>query len=343
MNDFLKVLAGLFAILFIGTTALAFMLYSVEQSAFDAGLYIQALDEENFYQRLPELTAQSLTVAARRSGGNGVLAVFRNLSDDEWRVFVTELFPPDVLRNLAENAVTQVISYLNGDSDIAVLPLAGLKAHLQSPEGVSAVYAMLRSQPDCTLEQLTEMALNQQALTLCNPPDSFLFIDLSPIIDAEIRGLMSLIPEQVTIISADANRLQKLRDLRALRLFMNLSPLVPLLCLLAITAFAVRSVQSWLTWWGYPFLLGGLLSMTLSVVSAPIAALTFRVFIGSILPDALPPEILNVFRDLTAAIVRNAVRPTLPIAGLLALVGLIMVALTFLLRIRLQKSAKYTR
>lgn len=340
MQNFLKTFAGIFAILFIGTTTLAFALYNVEKSAFDADLYIRALEEENFYQRLPELAARSLAVVAQKPGHNDVLSLFKNLSEDEWQVFVRGLFPSDVLQSLAEQSVTQIMAYLNGERESVTLSLTALKAHLQSPEGVNAVYGILKAQPDCTVEQLTAMALNQQALTLCNPPDSFLFLDLRPVIETEIRAAMSLVPGQITIITADASRVQKLRDLRALRLFMRLSPLIPVLCLFVITALAVRSLYDWLTWWGYSFLLAGLISMFLGVISGPIAAFTFRVFIASVLPDAFSPEIVDVFKDLTATIVRNAVQPTLLVAGIMALIGLIMVTLTFLFRERLRKGSQ---
>ena len=331
------VLAGFFAILFVGSTALAFTLYHVEQSAFNADLYIRALDEENVYQRLPELTAQALSLAAQRPERNGVLSLFRNLSDQEWQTLVTELFPPDVLRNMAVDMVTQIMAYLNGEGNQVVLSLTNLKAYLQSPEGINAVYGMLKAQPDCTVEQLTAMALNQQALTLCNPPESFMFVDLRPIVKTEIKNAMTLIPEQMIIVSTDGNRMQTLGNLKTLRLFMRLSPLVPVLCLLVVTALAVRSLNDWLTWWGYPLLIAGLVSMSLSALSGPMASMTFRLFIAPVLPAALPPDIVSVFRDLTATIVRDAVQPILLVAGIMALIGLIMVGINFLLRKRLQR------
>jgi hypothetical protein len=334
----ISVLAGLFAIIFVGSTALAFALYAMEQNVFNADLYIRALDEENVYQRLPELTAQALSMAAQRPERNGMLSLFKDLSDQEWQTLVTELFPPDVLRNIAADTITQIMAYLNGQSNQVVLSLVNLKAYLQSPEGINAVYGMLKAQPDCTVEQLTAMALNQQALTLCNPPEIFMFIDLRPIVETEIKNAMALIPEQVILVSTDGSRVQTLRDLRALRLFMRLSPIVPLLCLLAITVLAVRSLNSWLTWWGYPLLAAGLVSMSLSVMSGPMASLMFRFFIVPALPEALPPDIISIFQDLTATIIRDAVRPILLAAGIMALIGLIMVAFTFLLRKRLQRT-----
>jgi len=343
MENFLKTLAGIFAILFIVTAVLAFVLFSVEQNAFDPELYIQALDEEGVYQRLPELTAQALSIAAQRPNANLILSLFKNLSEEEWQAFVNELFPPDVLRTLAVDAVTQVLDYLNGGRDTVTLSLATLKAHMQSPEGVSAVYGMLKTQPDCSVEQLTAMALNQGELTLCNPPETFLFFDLRPVIEAQIQGAMSLLPEQATIIRADASHIQTLRDLQALRLFMRWSPLMPVFCMLLITLLAVRSIRDWLNWWGYPLLIAGLLSMTLSAISGIIASLTFQVFIAVALPDAIPPEITGVFKDISATIVRRAVQPTLPLAGVMALTGLIMVSIALLFRKRFQNSPVYRR
>jgi len=344
MENTSKVLAGLlagfFAILFVIATVLAFALYNIERSAFDADFYKQALTEEKVYQRLPELTAQGLALAAQRSD-NGILALFRELSEEEWRRFVLELLPPEQLRILAEDAVTQVVAYLNGESDAAVLSLASIKTYLQSPDGVNAIYGMLKAQPDCTMEQLTAMALNQGALTLCNPPETFLIIDLDPIIEAEIKATVSLIPEQVTLISANSAKPRDSRNLENLRLLMRLSPLLPMLCLLVITALVVRSIKDWLNWWGYPLLFAGLISMSLSALSRPLAAGIFQVFIAPALPEALPMEIVDVFKDLTATIVHNAVQPTLLVAGIMALIGLILVAMAFLLRRRFQKSPVY--
>ncbi len=331
-----NILAGIFALLFVVTTALAFVLYHVERRAFDADLYVRALDEGNFYERLPELTAQALAMAAQRPDSKSMLALFRNLTEEEWRRFVLDLLPPDQLRMLAEDAITQVIAYLNGESDSVALSFAAFKAYLQSPEGVNAIYAMLKGQPDCTLEQLTAMAGDQQGLTLCNPPDTFLFFDLRPIVEMQIRAAVSLLPEQVTILSADPGQLQKTQDLKFLRSFMRASPLLPMLCLLAITALVVRSWKDWLTWWGYPFLFAGLLSMSLSAMSGPLAALFFRFFVAPVLPGAFPADLVDVVKELTAAMVSNALQPILLAAGIMALTGLVMVALTFLLGKRLQ-------
>jgi hypothetical protein len=339
-NVMAKTLAGIFAVLFVLTTVLAFALNSVERSAFDAELYKQALNEEYFYQRLPELAARELTIAAQQPERNDMLALFRNLSEDEWRIFVSQLFPPTELKTLAESAVTQIIAYINGETDTVALSLASLKAHLASPEGVNAIYGVMKAQPDCSLEQLSAMAMGQVNPALCNPPDTFLFVDLRPIIEAQIKTAVSLVPEQVTIISPNNTQPQDLQDLKTLRTIMRLSPLVPMLCLLLVTVLAIRSFRGWLVWWGYPLLLAGLFSMLLSGMSRSSATWFFGFAVSSRLPETLSADIVGVFSDLMASIVHNALQPVVKQAGVIALVGLVMVVFAFLIRATRHKMPK---
>lgn len=341
LKRLMEILAVITALVFIVSTPAALTLYSLEQSVFDADLYIQALDEENVYGQLPVLTAQTLSIAAQTPGRNDILSIFRNLSADQWQAMMAQLLPPDVLRPLTVDAITQIMAYFNGERADAVLSLAGLKAHMQSPEGINAVYGMLEAQPDCTVEQLTAMALNQQALTLCDPPDTFLIFDLRPIIAGQINGLMSLVPSQITIIPAGSFRPQYLNNLNDLRIVMRLSPLLPILCLLIIAVLVVRTWRGWLNWWGYPLLFAGFISLFLSAISAPLSSLTFQFLFAPALPTVFPADLLEMFKGLTAAIVRNALQPVLLVAGIMLLVGLVMVAVGFLLRGRFQRAPLY--
>jgi hypothetical protein len=338
MKSFSKVLAVFFAILFVVTTALAFVLYNLEQSLFDAELYLQAFEKENLYQRLPDLTAQVLDAAAQEADSNNPLTLLRNLSEEEWEVFMTELLPSAELETLSEDAVRQIMALVNGETDQVVLSLASLKNHMSSPQGIKAIFGLLKAQPDCTIEQLTNMALGQQEMTLCNPPETFLFVDLQPMIESQIKVAVSFIPEQVILVSPDANRTQEIQDLKGIRALLRLSPLVPIFCLLMITVLAVRSLGDWLNWWGYPLWLSGLFSIALIVLSGPLTAWVFRTFVVPVFPEALPLDILEMFEGVVSRIAYEAVLPTAKIAGLLILIGLIMVGLAFLFRKKLGRS-----
>jgi hypothetical protein len=123
-----------------------------------------------------------------------------------------------------------------------------------------------------------------------------------------------------------------------MRTIMRLSPLFPIFCLFAITVLIVRSFKDWLTWWGYPFLFAGIFSIALSALSRPLAAWMFQVFVAPVLPEAIPTDFVDIFKDLFASIVYNAIQPTVLIAGILALIGLSMVTVALLFRVQLQKS-----
>lgn len=340
METFSKILAGIFAILFVVTTALAFVLYNVEQSVFNAELYIQAFEKEDLYQRLPDLTAQALNAAAQEADSSNPLALLRNLSEQEWGIFMVELLPPAELEILAEDAVRQIMGYLNGENDEVALSLTNLKNHMGSPQGINAIYGILKAQPDCTAEQLTTMALGQQDMILCNPPDTLLFLDLRPIIESQIKAAVMFMPEQMVLISADANRAQELQDLKSLRTIIRLSPLFPMLCLLMITVLAVRSFKDWLNWWGYPLWLSGLFIMALIIFSGPLAAWIFQTFVAPVFPETLPLDILDMFESVVATIAYDAVQPTARIAGILILIGLIMVASVFVIRMLKKRSVE---
>lgn len=338
MKRFSNALAVFFAILFVVTTALTFVLYNLEQSLFDTELYVQAFEKENIYQRLPNLIAQALSVAAQEADSSNPLALLRSLSEEEWEIFMVELLPPVQLKTLAEDAVGQLMGYLNGENDQVVLSLTSLKTHMSSPQGINAIYGLLKAQPDCTLEHLTTLALGQQKMMLCNPPETFLFLDLRPIIESQIQAAVLFIPEQATLISAESSRAQKLQDLKDMRTLMRLSPILPILCLLMITVLEVRSLGDWLNWWGYPFWLSGLFSVALIILSGPLAAWMFRILVAPVFPESLPLDILDMFESVISRIAYEAVLPMAKIASLLILIGLIMVAIAFLLRKKLNKA-----
>ena len=327
-----RISAGIFACLFVATMVFSFVVYNFEKSIFDAELYIQAFEKEDLYQRLPDLIAQTLHVASQEADANNPLALLRNLSDDEWILFVSEILPPKEIEIIANDIVRQIMAYLNGASDEIVISLASLKKHLSSPQGINAIYGILDAQPDCTIDQVVAIAMGQQNVSLCRPPDTFLLFDLRPIIDSEIKTAVSLVPEQVDLAPAGAERAGELQDLQNMRIVMRLTPLLPVLCLLMVTVIAVRSFGELLNWWGYQLFLAGLFSIGVTVLSGPLSAWLFHSFVAPALPENLPPDIFAMFEDVVASIAYGAVQPTIKIAGIMALLGLLMIATPFLLR-----------
>jgi hypothetical protein len=282
--------------------------------------------------------AQAMFSAMQEAEADNPIVTLNTLSQEEWGFYIAQLLPPTELKILADDLVTSLVSYVTGESDTVVLFLGNLKTHLSSPQSIDALYDILKAQPDCTAEQLTAMVLGQQNVTLCKPPDTFLFVDLTPLIKAQIKGAVALMPEQVTLIAPGGEQAKRVENLERMRLVMRLSPALPVLFLLLVTAVAVRSFIDWLNWWGYPVLLAGLVSMVFTLLSKPLAALAVQLFITPALPDILPADGIEIFRDLAATIAYNAVLPTMKTAGIIALIGLGMVVGTLVVRVAKNRS-----
>lgn len=321
-------LGALLAALFVISAVLALIFFNIEQRMFDVTVYQQVLQQEQVYERLPVVIAEALSASAQREGQTGILALMKNLSVPEWQVIVTNLLPAEEMQKLVEETLLQIMSYANGESEVAVLSLGSFKTYLQSPAGIDAIYALIQAQPDCTLDQLALMALGSVDLALCNPPDQFLGIDLRPVIDVEIRAAISTLPEQIILLSHQGDPSSRQLDLQMVRMFMRISPLVPLVILLLITILVVRSFKGWLQWWGIPLLVAGGAGILVSLVSAPVYSLFFRLFIQRNLPVQVPPNILELIRDVTRAVFAAILWPVTLEAGLIALVGLVMVAIS---------------
>jgi len=63
VQTFGKFLAGVCAVLFIITGVLALLFFNVERKAFSSATYKQAFEEENLYERMPQVLAIALSTS----------------------------------------------------------------------------------------------------------------------------------------------------------------------------------------------------------------------------------------------------------------------------------------
>ncbi len=355
LSNFLaKSLATLCAILFIITTPLALVLFNLDLRAFDPTVYEQALIEENIYQRLPGMIAETITSSAENNPSpssdqsrDGPPQFINNLAPQQLETVITSLIPPDEMKQMSEQALSQIFAYLNGQNDTAALSLTSFKQRLTGEAGVQAILDIIAAQPACTMEQLlslTAAALsNPKDLPLCSLPKEALPL-VKPLLQATLRSAAVGIPNQVILISsrtsgtAASNNLQ--RNFRLARIIMRWSPLLPLLCLLGITIFTVRSLIGWLRWWGIPLLLAGGLGASLAWGSLPVFGLTFTNFLAKKFPPSLPDLVASTILDLLRTVLQNLVKPIGLEALALAGIGLVMVVAAALLRSGLSPQAE---
>ena len=301
---FTIIIAVLFTALFVSTALIALIVFNVERQAFNPATYEQALVNENFYQQIPALMGSVLS----KNLGNSAPLFAKQMSTKDWKILIENLLPPKQLQIMTEDAITQFFAYLNGEIQTPYLSFAPLKQSLASSNGLNAALTIIKSRPNCTVEQLA-LIVTSFGQELCNPPDKILEL-VAPFIQAQLQAAAAAIPDQVALTNASATAPQSgMQTLKVLRLAMRLSLLIPLALLFAITLIAVRSFKSWLNWWGWPLLLTGLPGAIIGFGGAPLFRTMMERAVSRQLPVDIPPEVVDAIRRVVDAVLRQMLKP----------------------------------
>jgi hypothetical protein len=335
-TNILKFLGGLCAFLFVLTTGIVLVLFNTEKRLFNASLYISALENQNIYERLPALMADSLAVSPVSSDPNSPRAYLNLLPSENWEMVFRVILPPEVSQPMTEQTIQSVFDYLNGKSETASLSLVSFKTHLTGAAGTESLLAILRAQPACTLEQIAQLTIGSlfgqnTGFVLCNPSDELLNI-FQPLLQAQLQTIASTMPDSLDLTPDAAGTNHLLERLRLTRALMRFSPLIPLGFIFLITIFAVRNLKDWLTWWGIPILFGGILGLFLSALIGPLFQWTFALFIAPRLPDLLPTSVTDTIRELLSTVLSTVVSPIFYQSAVLVLIGIVMILSTLLIK-----------
>ncbi len=333
MDTLKKSLATFCAILFVITAVTALFFFNFERRAFTAETYQKAFARDDFYNKIPGLMADAMTSATADQSQFPI--VMRGMGKEAWEAFFRSLLPPETLKLMGDEALSSTFAYLNMQTDSAQLNLSPLKASMAGDAGVQAVLSLLGTLPECTFNQIAQMSLSLFSggqIEFCNPPAD-LHPLLTPILQGQLQFTAAAIPDQITIISAPPQNdpRQKLLDVRFL---MRFTPMFPLAFLLGLTLFAVRSLKSWLTWWGIPFFITGLLAFVMSLIGAPVFGVVFQRMLINRMPTYLPSILLEYGNDLAAAMVKALLNPILWQGLFLAVLGLAMATAGYFIKER---------
>lgn len=339
MNTIRKGLAGICAVLFVLTALVALLLFNLERKAFAPLTYQLAFANDNFYERIPTLMAQALTSPAQMQS---LPLSMRGLTTQNWENFIRSLLPPEAFKELGDQALTSILAYLNDEADTAVISLAPLKTSMASEAGVQAVLELLKTQPECTLAQIGQIAvaaLTQQEISLCKPPDEMLGI-MSPLIQTQLQVTAAAIPDQITLAKTDPAPVGKddpRERIKLLRLTLRLSPILPLLFLFIMTILGVHSLHDWLAWWGIPFLVTGIIATLMALLGAPLTGLILLRILASKAPAYLPSVLLDNGSQLATAIMDQLLKPVMVQGIVLTFFGFVMTALAIIVHQNLKR------
>ncbi len=329
-----RILAFLLTILFVLTAVLSLVLFNVEQQAFQAATYEQALQDGNLYSRVPQVLAATLSNRLSLSGSAGQSLPFQSLTVDEWTTLLTSLLPPQDIRTMTESTLDQLFSYLNGKSTQVTVSLIPIKQNL-AQNGFTVVQEFLQTQPDCTPSQVLDMGAAvlagkdpfANAQVLCNPPLNLLAL-VKPQVEAATKLEADVIPDSLPLHLPPQSRLQSLKNAR---LLMHLSPLLPLGLLLAVTLLAVRSLRDWLAWWGAGFLFTGGIGVGLYYLAIPLFQFLFKALLLTQVGSQLSGITIDFLSDLISVVTRSLLGAMGGESLLLLAAGLLMIVVRYLL------------
>lgn len=359
-----KIMAFIFAVLFVIVTVAVLLLFNVEQHLLNAEVYKRALAKAEIYDRFPSLIAEQLTYQMKYSGSggegeggdlgdeeNGPSAQMKYLTPKDYEVILRDLLPPDWLQTQTESALDQTFAFIASDAPTATIKisLVEVKARLGGQVGVDAALRVIRSWPPCTDLDLFAWAIISTSgklddIPVCRPPDEVLEA-FEPEIKLVLSKQVAKMPDVADLTqtfkdneqdesednssSGSSDRPPNVRAiLRIARPLIRWSPLFSALLLFLVTLFGVRSLKGWLNWWGIPFLFVGLIAG----IPAVLALLGMNPLLTNLManriPAAMSPEIFKVGMDLTRDILRETLRWIAIEAGIIGLIGLVMVVVS---------------
>ncbi len=314
--------------MFVISGILALLLFNIERKAFSSESYKRAFEAQNLYERMPAVLATALSTSMIGSGNTNPL--LDQLSTEDWEISIGTLLPPEELKLTTNNALDSIFDYLNGKTDSAAISLTPLKSHLAGEAGVNAVLQLLRRRPDCTAEQLLQIALGALSggdILFCNPPEDVMGL-ITPVIGAQLQFITLVLPDEVTVISSEKSntpndpRIQVNRARKA----MKLTLVFPLLFLVALTIFAVRSLREWMTWWGWSFTFTGGVSLLIALLGASVVGLVLGLAMQKQTYSFIPPLLLTTLQETVSEVARQILVPVAVESSALLLLGFGMIS-----------------
>lgn len=332
MRQISYVLAVLCTIGFVVAGTASLLLFNIERRAFDSATYKQAFEDQRLYERMPALLASVLQTYVSQNAP--AFPFLKELDAPDWQSTISSLLPPEELRALANGALDSTFDYVNGRSNTVVISLLPIKARLIGESGVNVIRQFLQTQPTCTIDQLTQMALGLLggSIALCNPPEEAIGL-FEPFIQSQLQTLNAAFPNEVTVFTGpdSGTSTDPRTQLHLVRSAIRFSPFFAILLLLAVALFAVRGIRDFLVWWGWPLLIAGVASVLVGLIGSPLVGWFLQFLIQTQGAAFMPPLLAPIIGETASAVARQMLIPV-TVQGLIITVigfGMVLVSIFF--------------
>ncbi len=246
------IFAMLLTLVYIPAAAAAAILFAAQAQLYTPSTYETLLDRNRFYERVPVLIVGNYI-----AGGS-----FPGLTSDKAERMVQAIMPKLVLRETAEPAIAQLVTFARGESGEVTIDLTRLKetARVNVPGALDVAHEGLA---DCTPAQVQAgLARRFECRPAADDLDQ-LTRDMQAMVNIALDGAPNISVLNLERESAEFNAEQR----RQAHLGMKWGPLLPLAIFSLIAAFVIRSWSAALLWFAIPTLIAGFAVAAIGLVS----------------------------------------------------------------------------
>jgi hypothetical protein len=243
--------------------------------------YQQAMLSQQFYQSFPGWMAE-LVVEGDMQGMEEMPAALQNLQYEEYERMLRAILPPQWVAVEIEAVIDKYWAFMNFETNELelMIDLQEPKSRLTGPGSDVVVQTIMNTWPECTPNELQGILQDMEvgaagSMPLCRPP-----LEYRPAFVETVRsGLLifsTMLPNQISLVELleiveetgemRGVRFSELFDTyRTLRGMMRIAPLVMAITMLLIGLAAIGRPRAFLTGWGGPLLIGGIIGMVIAV------------------------------------------------------------------------------
>ncbi|KAA3659144.1 MAG: hypothetical protein DWQ04_23160 [Chloroflexi bacterium] len=349
MRGCLQILAGIVAVFFILTAAVAVIVWPLLGIVTDREAMLEALSglDEVITAAAPRVIANAMAVQAAQSGLEGV-----EIDESMLTGVVDELLPPGWVDAQAETAVNTLYDVLetgNLDDASVTVDTSPVIEQLKGPAGKRLVATVVQGIPACAEPLDLNELLNGGSITIpsCLPPEisrelvvqeahaQFVeALDENPQLTARAGVIQVPLSEVIGTDTPEAEAArQQITQVRRLFLLAQrwgwVLWLLPVMSLLLIAVLAVRSVSELGHWWGWPLGVTAVLVFFLTLILPGFAALIAETIIIPTQIDALASSMRELARSVVSSVTEMWRSRVYLQAGAMLGVGLLLIAIGF--------------
>lgn len=270
--------------------------FPLKRTVFNSNFYINILNQQQFFERMPGLIASTMIAPAIDENGNNT-NLFSGLNQTQAELLVNTIIPAGWLEEQALSLINLGLDFINLESnDISIkVDLQPLKNNLSTDTGRQMIMMVISGFPACSGDQLNLILIGiqtgQSGLVLCNPPVSDL-----PVLDFVLTPISNAVSSVIpSSFEFPTNRQsEKIRAFtlspdyvlyRVIRKSLDIMPWVSFCLTLIIISVSFRSKGLFLLGLGLPLIFAGILSALMagwfSLMSGQLASFIIDSFTNS--------------------------------------------------------------